>query len=455
MLGVRTAIFAAVAFFAFPAAAEFVGNDPQNVGLTHPPPGPASSFPHLIDAVLRYSPPAWRADESAPSPQVVLPLHWAAITEQADVVAALLERGAAVDARDAEGRTPLMVAAAFDSRASADVLLAHGADPLARDFIDGNTPLDFAAMAGHADLARTLVAHGAPVDGRATRNGETPLHYASLYGRRKAIELLIGLGADINAADYSGVRPVQYARRRLQNAAVELLLGRGARPDNLHDAVNAGDVAHVQALIASGADVNAYDLSGTPLHLSVSTGQTWIAAMLIDAGADLEAEGEPGSAHPLHLAALGNHAAVARLLLDRGAEVDARDSQERTPLAVASVYGNAEVAKELILGAADTLASDVYADTPLHYAAMSGDIETADLLLSQGVDVNLRSGHDGEVPLSYAAAKGSVEMVAFLIERGADMNVRDDIGRTPLQHSLDKSKGREVVRLLRRMGAER
>jgi len=346
--------------------------DPLAASLPQAPLSPEARLPHLIDAVLRYAPPEWRVQDDEAMPKPVQPLHWAAVTDQADLVETLLDRGAKVDARDAEGRTPLMVAAAFNSRAVANVLLARGADPLAKDTVDGNTPLDFSAMAGHADFARLLLAHGATIDGRANRNGETPLHYAAYYGRRKVIDLLVESGADINAADYSGVRPLQYARRRLQALAVELLLDLGARPDNLHDAVNAGDVARIQALIAGGADVNADDLSGTPLHLAVSTGQTWIAGMLIGAGAEIEAEGEPLSSHPLHLAAVGNHREAARLLIDRGAEVDSRDAQGRTPLAVAATYGNVDVAEELILKAADTMAEDnVYSDTPLHCAAMS------------------------------------------------------------------------------------
>ena len=455
MLLVRTAIFAALAWLAVsaPLAAES-GRvlDPQAAALTVPL-APGARLSHLIEAVLRYAPPRSPTPDSEPRRRSVEPLHWAAITDQAEIIGKLLDRGAAVDARDAEGRTPLMVAAAFDSRAVAAVLLARGADPLARDAVDGNTPLDFAAMAGQADFARLLLEHGAPLDGRATRNGETPLHYAAFYGRRKVIELFVERGADVNVADYSGVRPLQYARRRLQGLAVDLLLRLGARPDNLHDAVNAGDVAHIQALIADGADVNAYDLSGTPLHLAVSTGQVWIANMLIGAGADLEAEGEPGRAHPLHLAALVNHREAARLLIDRGAKVDSRNSQDRTPLTVAASYGHAEVAEELMRAAADLFVGDVYADTPIHYAAMSGDIETADLFLSRGVDVNLRSRHDGESPLIYAACNGNLEMVTFLLANGADLNMRDDTGRTPLQFA-DNSKARDIVALLRRLGAE-
>ena len=51
-------------------------------------------------------------------------------------------------------------------------------------------------------------------------------------------------------------------------------------------------------------------------------------------------------------------------------------------------------------------------------------------------------------------SNGNVEMVTFLLARGADINMRDDTGRTPLQAVLDHSKGRDVVTLLRRLGAE-
>jgi ankyrin repeat protein len=101
-------------------------------------------------------------------------------------------------------------------------------------------------MAGRVEIAAQLLAHGADVNGRAPEFGETPLHYAASYGQRAMIEFLVRSGADLNAGDYNGVRPVQYARIRRQGLAVDLLMRVGARPDNLHDAVNAGDVAHVQ-----------------------------------------------------------------------------------------------------------------------------------------------------------------------------------------------------------------
>lgn len=85
---------------------------------------------------------------------------------------------------------------------------------------------------------------------------------------------------------------------------------------------------------------------------------------------------------------------------------------------------------------------------------MSGKVEMADLLLSRGLDVNLRGGRSGEPPLHCAAATGSLEMVKFLIDRGADVNMRDKTGRSVLGAAIGNSKARrDVLALLKGLGA--
>ena len=214
-------------------------------------------LPDLREAALQYVKPVRPDATPGREAPTVYPLHWAALTDNAETAGSLIDHGTPVDARDREGRTPLMVAAAFNSISVAKLLLARGANPLARDTQNGNMPLDFAAAAGQVEVAKLLLAHGARVQAQGPRNGESPLHFAALYGHRKMIEFLAAEGAAIDQPDNSGVRPLQYARRHRQWLAVESLVALGARLDDLGDAVNAGDVARIQQLIAEGSDVNA------------------------------------------------------------------------------------------------------------------------------------------------------------------------------------------------------
>ncbi len=128
---------------------------------------PDALLPDLHEAALRYVTP--RGLQAAPErgTYAIYPLHWAALGDDVAVASRLVDRGVAVDARDGQGRTPLMVAAAFESVSVAELLLARGADPIARDTANGNTPLDFAAAAGQVEVAKLLLAHGASVHAQA------------------------------------------------------------------------------------------------------------------------------------------------------------------------------------------------------------------------------------------------------------------------------------------------
>src|SRR5438270_14029316 len=68
-----------------------------------------------------------------------------------DVAALLVDAGAEIDARSADGRTPLMRAAAFNREKMVAWLLAHGASPDARDAA-GLRAIDVATAMG-ADVS--------------------------------------------------------------------------------------------------------------------------------------------------------------------------------------------------------------------------------------------------------------------------------------------------------------
>ncbi|CUG87291.1 ankyrin repeat protein, putative [Bodo saltans] len=86
------------------------------------------------------------------------PLHLAAVSGSTELVAALLEHCAAVDARSLMGRTPLHLAC---RKGHVDVTLAlidAGAN-VDREDEDGNTPLLLAAQEGHGQLVSRVITH--------------------------------------------------------------------------------------------------------------------------------------------------------------------------------------------------------------------------------------------------------------------------------------------------------
>lgn len=88
------------------------------------------------------------------------PLHYAASgtgDQQPAMLALLLEHHAYIDAGSPNGSTPLMLAAQYGTRASAQLLLEEGADPAIKNQL-GLAAVDFALRAGRKDLAQQLAA---------------------------------------------------------------------------------------------------------------------------------------------------------------------------------------------------------------------------------------------------------------------------------------------------------
>ena len=85
-----------------------------------------------------------------------------------------------------------------------------------------------------------------------------------------------------------------------------------------------GQEALVVQLVARGAAVN--HRGWTPLHYAATGGHARVAAFLIGAHADVNAESPNGST-PLMMAAMYGNAATVKLLLESGADADVRNDQ--------------------------------------------------------------------------------------------------------------------------------
>jgi len=119
-----------------------------------------------------------------------MPLHLAAFFGHTQLVKGLLNRGASIEARstNAMTNTPLHAAAAGRNLETLEVLLAHGADPNARQH-GGWTALHAAAQTGNRKMAELLLAHGAHRFVQA-ENNQTPLDMALSHGHSEIVTLL-------------------------------------------------------------------------------------------------------------------------------------------------------------------------------------------------------------------------------------------------------------------------
>jgi len=125
----------------------------------------------------------------------------------------LLRRGADPDARNDEGRPPLVSAILGGSMPLLELLLDSGADVDAPDPL-GWTPLHFAAQEVLPEMAERLIAKGADVNAQ-DREGNTPLARAIFFarGRRAILDLLRRSGAKDDVPNRAGETPRALARR--------------------------------------------------------------------------------------------------------------------------------------------------------------------------------------------------------------------------------------------------
>jgi ankyrin repeat protein len=199
------------------------------------------------------------------------PLH--VVAQKWDVVMAeaLVQRGADVSRRRADGRTPLAVAELSGNRAVADWLRSHGAsDELSR--VD-----TLVAACGRRDRAAVeamLAAHPMLRDEIADAHYAT-LHRAAEQGEVVALELLLDCGFDPNRGDEEiGKTALHSAAMEGQPDAVRLLLARGASPDVRDREFNG------QPLV--------WAAEGSRSHLDRARDYAVVGRLLLDAGSPME-----------------------------------------------------------------------------------------------------------------------------------------------------------------------
>jgi ankyrin repeat protein len=222
-----------------------------------------------------------------------------------ELVRAVLEAGASLEARDRLGDTPLAYASRAGQRAMVELLLSVGAQIDSRD-ISGDTALYLAAEGERQATVAFLLTRGADPN-LPGRGGATPLVAAARKGNDRIVGELLPRIADPNAMDATGQAAMTYAAA-------------GGFPDIVRQLLNAGVDPNLQ-----------YGHGLTALM--------WAAGYEADVG--------PRTAD-----------SVLKLLLGRNARIDAVDDRGRTALMIAAEVGHSDVAETLLNRGADPMIRD-------------------------------------------------------------------------------------------------
>jgi hypothetical protein len=165
--------------------------------------------------------------------------------------------------------------------------------------------------------------------------------------------------------------------------------------------------------------------------LAARAGKTAIIQSFIDAGMDIDAPVENGSA-PLMFAAESGHVEFVQELTAKGAEVNKSNIKcKMTAVMYAAKEGQTEVVKLLLARGASVDAKDANGRTALMKAAYNGHTEVVKLLLSQGASVDAKNAN-GSTALMKAAFNGHIEVVKLLLAQGASVDAKDAEGATAL-----------------------
>lgn len=141
-------------------------------------------------------------------------------------VLGLLLKGVDPNQADSRGRKAIFVALREGALQALDSLLASPQTRVDEANAQGETPLMIAAIRGSLPAVQALVKRGAAVN----REGWTPLHYACSGPDNGVAAWLIGQGAEINARSENGTTPLMMAARYGNGDLVPLLLKAGAEP---------------------------------------------------------------------------------------------------------------------------------------------------------------------------------------------------------------------------------
>ncbi|KAG8035383.1 hypothetical protein G9C98_006829 [Cotesia typhae] len=289
-----------------------------------------------LNAIRKLGPNGEGGDEARDN---CTPLHLCCQWGLEQVVQTLVEHGANVNARDAEGKTPIHIAIQNQHAEIIALLLCHPSLDLSLRDKKGLSPFATALTVRNNKAAQAILEKLPSAAEQFDNKGRNFLHMAIQKGDMESILFLLSIQVDVNS--------------RVQDVT---------QTPPLHLAVASGNEMLVRSLILAGARINDTDAHrNIALHAAAKAGHAAIVSALLQNNINFDAVNTDGD-NALHVAVREGHVAVVRTLLTEctlDAETVnlkgrnplhelARYADGNTPLLIAYMKGNGNLCRTLV-----------------------------------------------------------------------------------------------------------
>lgn len=391
------------------------------------------------------------------------PAHYAVIHDKKAMLLSLIEHGAPMNVKNAQGETPLTLAAKSGKWNQVTVIANKVKLDSDNEFQFGQALLA-AVKASAEEAVISLLQAGAPLNGRDA-SGNSVLHLAVEAGKTSILEKLLDKGADLAATNSLGQTPMSIATAKKKWLCMETIVSK--KPMDAEDkyqygnallhAIADGKMTLARNLVAVGAKAtgNVTDNDGNVYSIFnwvIKKGYKDLIAPLVNNGSDLtSAQNGELSRTPIQAAAdAGLWESVVDIAGNR--DIDANDTYGYGTVILAAVEANQEKAVEALLKAGVRL------KTPEAIRAavrLGNETILKHFIKFDPEALSLREHLYDQTPVEYAAEQYSNGSLAIIIDNYTS-DLTDKAGYCSVLESALNSRiylTESKVRLLIQKGA--